>query len=72
MKNTRVVTVCDREADLYDFFRLSHQLDAAVLVRGAATRRRHGVEAGRFTAAPPREPEWVFSRTSPLRRLSPG
>lgn len=38
MKDTRVVTVCDREADLYDFFKLSHQLDAAVLVRATANR----------------------------------
>jgi len=33
-----VVTVCDREADLYDFFKLSHQLDAAVLVRATQNR----------------------------------
>jgi hypothetical protein len=38
MKDTRVVTVCDREADLYDFFKLSHQLDAAVLVRATQNR----------------------------------
>ncbi len=31
-------TVCDREADIYDFFKLSHQLDAAVLVRASANR----------------------------------
>jgi hypothetical protein len=36
--DTRVVTVCDREADLYDFFKLSHKLDAAVLVRASANR----------------------------------
>lgn len=38
LPDTRVVTVCDREADLYDFFKLSHQLDAAVLVRASANR----------------------------------
>lgn len=38
VKDTRVVTVCDREADLYDFFKLSQQLDAAVLVRATANR----------------------------------
>jgi len=38
LPNTRVVTVCDREADLYDFFKLSHQLDADVLVRASANR----------------------------------
>jgi len=38
MEDTRVVTVCDREADLYDFFKLSHQLDAAVLVRATQDR----------------------------------
>lgn len=35
---TRVVTVCDREADIYDFFRLSDQLGAPVLVRASQDR----------------------------------
>lgn len=35
---TRIVTVCDREADLYDFFKRSHQIDAPVLVRANADR----------------------------------
>ena len=35
---TRIVTVCDREADLYDFFLRSHQIDAPVLVRANADR----------------------------------
>jgi hypothetical protein len=38
LPDTRIVTVCDREADLYDFFKLSQQLDAAVLVRASANR----------------------------------
>jgi len=38
LPDTRVVTVCDREADLYDFFKLSHQLEADVLVRASANR----------------------------------
>jgi len=38
MGNTKVITVCDREADLYDFFKLSAQLGAAVLVRANANR----------------------------------
>lgn len=38
MRNTEVVTVCDREADLYDFFKLSHQLGASVLVRANTNR----------------------------------
>ncbi len=33
---TRIVTVCDREADLYDFFKRSQQIDAPVLVRANA------------------------------------
>ena len=33
-----VVTVCDREADLYDFFKLSRQINAPVLVRANADR----------------------------------
>jgi hypothetical protein len=31
--NTQLVTVCDREADIYEFFQLSAQLAAPVLVR---------------------------------------
>jgi hypothetical protein len=38
LPGTCAVTVRDREADLYDFFKLSHQLDAAVLVRVSANR----------------------------------
>jgi len=34
----RIVTVCDREADLYDFFKRSYQIDAPVLVRANADR----------------------------------
>lgn len=36
--NTHIVTVCDREADLYDFFKCSHQIGAPVLVRANANR----------------------------------
>jgi hypothetical protein len=36
--STRIVTVCDREADLYDFFLRSHQIDAPVLVRANTDR----------------------------------
>jgi len=36
--DARVVTVCDREADIYDFFRLSDQLGAPVLVRASQDR----------------------------------
>jgi hypothetical protein len=35
---TQVVTVCDREADLYEFFNRSHQINAPVLVRANADR----------------------------------
>ena len=35
---TEVVTVCDREADLYEFFRLSDQIGSPVLVRANANR----------------------------------
>lgn len=31
--DTQVVTVCDREADIYEFFHCSHQLQSPVLVR---------------------------------------
>jgi len=36
--DTEVVTVCDREADLYDFFSLSNQIGAPVLVRASSNR----------------------------------
>jgi len=35
---TRVVTVCDRESDFYDFFNLSDQIGAPVLVRARVNR----------------------------------
>ena len=38
MGNADIVTVCDREADLYDFFKCSHQIGAPVLVRASADR----------------------------------
>ena len=38
MGKTDVVTVCDREADLYDFFRCSQQVGAPVLVRARMDR----------------------------------
>jgi len=34
----RVVTVCDREADIYDFFRLGKELGSPLLVRASADR----------------------------------
>ncbi len=36
--DTEVITVCDREADLYDFFELSARVGAAVLVRANVNR----------------------------------
>ena len=33
LTNVRIVTVCDREADIYDFFEFSDQLQSPVLVR---------------------------------------
>lgn len=38
MGDTGIVTVCDREADLYDFFKLSNQIGSPVLVRANADR----------------------------------
>ena len=38
MGETEVVTVCDREADLYDFFKLSDQMGCPVLVRANVNR----------------------------------
>ena len=36
--DTEVITVCDREADFYDFFKLSDRMGAPVLVRATANR----------------------------------
>ena len=38
MTITKVVTVCDRESDFYDFFRAAEQTDAPVLVRAFQNR----------------------------------
>ena len=35
---TRIVTVCDREADIYDFFELAAKINSAVLVRASQDR----------------------------------
>jgi hypothetical protein len=38
MGENRVVTVCDRESDIYDFFKLSKELESPVVVRASADR----------------------------------
>ena len=38
MGDTEIITVCDREADLYDFFKFSFRIDSPVLVRARANR----------------------------------
>jgi hypothetical protein len=38
MGDTQIVTVCDREADMYEFFKLSEELQASVLVRANVNR----------------------------------
>lgn len=38
MGNCQAVTVCDRESDIYDFFKLGNELEASVLVRASADR----------------------------------
>ena len=38
MADREIVTVCDREADMYDFFKISQQLNSPVLVRAKADR----------------------------------
>ncbi len=35
---TEVITVCDREADIHDFFELAHNLNSAILVRARHNR----------------------------------
>jgi len=37
-KDNRVVTVCDREADIYDFFELAYKINQPVLIRAAQNR----------------------------------
>lgn len=38
MGDNRVVTVCDRESDMYDFFKLSKELESLALVRASKDR----------------------------------
>jgi hypothetical protein len=38
VKNTRIVTICDREGDMYDFFEKAHHIGAHVLVRASQDR----------------------------------
>lgn len=38
LKETQVVTVCDREADIYEFFKLSDEIKSPVLVRANVNR----------------------------------
>lgn len=38
MGECRVVTVCDRESDMYDFFKFANELESQVLVRASADR----------------------------------
>lgn len=37
--STQVVTVCDREADMYEFFELAHRIHSPILVRACKDRR---------------------------------
>lgn len=37
--DTQIVTICDREADMYDFFELSYRIQSPVLVRACEDRR---------------------------------
>lgn len=38
-KNTQIVTICDREADMYDFFKLSQNIKSPILVRACQNRK---------------------------------
>jgi hypothetical protein len=38
MNETKIVTICDREADIYEFFNLSEEIDSPVLVRANQNR----------------------------------
>jgi len=38
VEDTKIVTVCDREADLYDFFKCGYEIGAPVLVRANTNR----------------------------------
>lgn len=60
---TQVVTVCDREADAYDFLALCDQLHAPVLVRASADR---GVNQKSRYAAEGDVKLWKFMRDQPV------
>jgi hypothetical protein len=52
-QNTHVVTVCDREADFYEFFKMAHDEGAPLLVRAKSDRKinktsRHSENSGEY------------------------
>ncbi|BET37140.1 hypothetical protein wNi1_10970 [Wolbachia pipientis] len=52
---TETITVCDREADIYDFFELAYRLNSAVLIR--ACRNRNVNKTSRYSRE---EKLWQF------------
>ncbi|MGH8444417.1 MAG: IS4 family transposase [Solimonas sp.] len=48
--NSRLVTVCDREADIYEFFELAHRQGHELLVRATQNRGLHDGGGGRLRA----------------------
>ncbi len=57
---TETITVCDREADIYDFFELAYRLNSAVLIR--ACRNRNINKTSRYSRE---EKLWQFIERVP-------
>lgn len=59
---TQVITVCDRECDFYDFFKIAHKNDVAVLVRASQNRT---VNRGSRYAEKDVQKLWAYIRSKP-------
>ena len=75
---TQIVTVCDREADIYEFFKLSEEIHSPVLVRAKVDRAinkrsRYAEKAvGKLWAHMDKQPEaGTITVEIPARRKTP-
>lgn len=61
---TKMITVCDREADMYDFFECAFKLDASILVRSRGDRI---VNRTSKRSEKPKKRLWNFVKRQPIR-----
>ena len=61
----RAVTICDREADIYDFFEYANQNDADFLVRASQNRN---INKKSLCTEKHKEKLWFYERTTISRK----